>query len=157
MERPLQERVLRLERRQRLALGAALLVTAGLLLGGLRPPGDGGEVLRAARFELVDGEGALRAVLGTDADGSTGLFLHDTEGRVRLSLTHDPQQSALFIHDGQGTVRIGVAQFAHGGGGVALHGADSKGATVLYHKGTGSLSFYDEAGEVTARVPAEQR
>ena len=81
--------------------------------------------------------------------------LHDSEGVVRLSLTHDASQSALYISDSDGTTRVGVAQFAHGGGGVALHGAESKGATVLYHKGSGNLSFYDSEGNTTTRVPAE--
>ncbi len=91
-------------------------------------------------------------VLGADAEGSTGLFVYDASGVARLTLTDDADQSALFINDATGTTRIGVAQFAHGGGGVALHGAESKGATVLYHKGAGSLTFYDEGGQVTAKV-----
>ena len=48
----------------------------------------------------------------------------------------------------------GVARFAHGGGGVALHGAESRGAAVLFLKdGAGSLTFYDESGETRQRVP----
>ena len=48
-----------------------------------------------------------------------------------------------------------MAQFAHGGGGVALHGPRDKGAAVLYYKGAGSLTMYDEAGKVVARVPQQ--
>jgi len=131
-------------------LALALLVALGCQD---RPDGTG--TVRARRFEIVDADGAVQAVLGADGEGSVGLFVYDADSVVRLSVTHDSSQTALFISDDEGVVRIGVAQFAHGGGGVALHGRASKGATVLYHKGTGRLTFYDEAGSVTERVPAE--
>lgn len=46
------------------------------------------EVLRAQRFELVDQDGLVRAEIGIDEAGSTGVFIHDHEGRLRASLTH---------------------------------------------------------------------
>ena len=52
-----------------------------------------------------------------------------------------------------GTTRVGVAQFAHGGGGFALHGPEAKGAAVLYLQGDGSLTFYGPDGDVQARYP----
>ena len=89
----------------------------------------------------------------TARDGATGLFIHVATGGLRLTLSHDAAQSALFIRDDEGTVRLGAAQFAHGGGGFALHGPESRGAAVMYLKGQGSLAFYDENGTVTTRVP----
>ncbi len=45
------------------------------------------------------------------------------------------------------TTRVGVAQFAHGGGGVALYGPDSKVAAVLYLKvGAASASSTRRGG-----------
>ena len=55
--------------------------------------------------------------------------------------------------DETGGTRLGAAQFAHGGGGYALHGPEMKGAAVLYLKGEGSLSMYDAEGELTDRFP----
>ena len=90
-----------------------------------------------------------------ELDGwAQGLFLKDEEGKDRLQLIHDQEQSALFIKDKKGTVRIGVAQFSHGGGGFALHGPDSKGAAVLYFKKSGSLRIFDDEGAVTDQLPA---
>ena len=152
----LADRVRRLERTNRLAISVALLTGLAFALGSASDD-DHAAPLRSQRIELVDAQGAVRAVLGTDEEGSTGLFIRDPAGAIRLSLTHDASQSALFIHDGEGTVRIGVAQFAHGGGGVALHGAESKGGVVLYHKEGGSLSFYDKDGETTTRIPESRR
>jgi hypothetical protein len=149
-------RVRRLERANRILI-LVVLAAAFVLVTGATSQGDDDDTIRSQRFELVDVDGSVRAVFRTDADGSTGIFIRDPEGSLRLSLTHDPDQSALFIYDDEGTVRIGVAQFSHGGGGVALHGARSKGAAVLYHKETGSLSFYDKDGNTTTRVPRTDR
>lgn len=52
-----------------------------------------------------------------------------------------------------GDTRIGVAQFAHGGGGFALHGPEAKGAAVLYLKERGTLTFYGDEGGVTRQAP----
>ncbi len=149
----IEARIRKLERSNR-ALGLVGLTAVSLILVGSAAPDRKEGPLRTQRLEIVDDAGTVQAVLGTDAEGSMGLFIHDPGGVVRLSLTHDPSQSALLINDSDGVVRVGIAQFAHGGGGVALHGAHSKGATVLYHKDSGSLSFFDEGGKVTARVPA---
>jgi hypothetical protein len=66
------------------------------------------QMLRAQRFQLVD----------------------DT-GYVWIDLEHDSDETGMFVLDAAGTVRIGVAQFAHGGGGFALHGSQGHGAAVL--------------------------
>jgi len=154
MNRELSDRVRRLERTSRLLLAIAAGLGLALVLGSA-PENAAPASIRAQRIELVDPDGAVLAALGTDGEGATGLFIHDPKGQLRLSLAHDADQSALFIRDADGTVRIGVAQFAHGGAGVALHGPDSKGAAVLYFKESGSLSFYDHDGNTTMRVPPE--
>jgi hypothetical protein len=152
MNTSVENRLRRLERTNRLALAFALTLGLVLLLGS-NSESDRPTSVRSQRIELVDAQGSVRAYLGTDEDGATGLFIRDPKGSLRLSLAHGSSQSALFVHDAEGTVRIGVAQFAHGGGGVALHGAKSKGGAVLYHKESGSLSFFDEDGETTTRIP----
>lgn len=110
-------------------------------------------ILRTERLEIVGERGQPAAVLGFDEQGSSGLFIHDPGGSMRVALAHDSQGSALFLRDSEGVIRVGVAQFADGGGGVALHGPSSQGAAVLYFKETGSLSFYDATGKATYRVP----
>ncbi len=114
------------------------------------------KVIRTERLEIVGRRDAPAVVVGWDEQGSAGLFVNDPGGTVRLALAHDSNGSALFIRDSKGTVRVGVAQFAHGGGGVALHGPDSKGAAVLYLKESGSLTFYDPDGEVTLQMPEQE-
>ena len=82
------------------------------------------------------------------------IQLVDDAGQVRIDLRHDTTETGLFVLDESGGTRISVAQFGHGGGGFALHGPEMKGAAVLYLKGQGSLTFFDEAGEVTQRIPS---
>lgn len=148
----LELRLRRLERANRLWSLCALGSLCLWLCGASAPPRE--DVITAERFELVDGEGRVRAEMAIDEDGSAGFFVRDAEYGMRAALVHDASQTGLFLLDAEGTVRVGTAQYAHGGGGVALHGEHSKGAAVLYMKdGEGSLSLYDAEGQVRARLP----
>ena len=148
------ERLGRLERSNKLLLflltvAAALAsIAAGQVELGRRAP-----VVEAEELRLLDPEGRVVAELRSGANASVGLYLRDPGGRERVALVWETEQAGLFVKDEAGNARIGIAQFAHGGGGVALHGEDMKGAAVLYLKGGGSLSFYDQEGAVTARLP----
>lgn len=124
-----QDQLRRLARSQRILAGAVVFLAAGLLAAWTRPPQET-DLVRARRIQLVD-----------------------TSGRIRMELRHDTVETGLFIIDDAGDTRIGVAQFAHGGGGVALHGPRARGAAVLYLKGDGHLTFYDSTGAVVARLP----
>ena len=125
----LEERLRRLERRSRAWSVTAVSALCLLLLTAIDRSQD--EVLAAERFELVDDKGRLRAEIGIDEDGSAGFFVLDLGGRVRASVTHDDAQAAMYLRDEAGTIRVGAAQFAHGGGGFALHGDESKRGAVL--------------------------
>lgn len=109
----------------------------------------------APAYVLTDSSGLVRGEW-TVRDGNPVITLLDTNGRERVTLVHDQQQTALFLRDEHGDTRVGVAQFSHGGGGFALHGDNMKGAAVLYYKNGGSLSFFDTLGTITARVPSAE-
>ena len=145
----LERRVRRLER-VNLGLAVALAATGVLLLtaASTRP-----EAVRATRFELVDDAGRVRAELRSTAEG-TGLYVMDEEGTDRASLLYNQEETAMYLRDRAGDIRVGAAQYAHGGGGLALHGEQAKGATVLYmsdHRG--SLRMFDAEGRITYQVP----
>ncbi len=110
-------------------------------------------LVQAQAFQLLSTEGKVLAEL-TAEDGNPGLFLKDTNGVNRVALFHADDGTGLHVIDADGVTRIGIAQFAHGGGGVALHGPESRGAAVLYLKNEGSLRFFDSEGEVTNQVTA---
>lgn len=129
----LEERIGRLERMNRVFVAALTILLAAILLSAVRVS-QTVEVVQARKIQLVDGQ-----------------------GRVRIELRHNEEETGLFIMDEAGDTRLGAAQFAHGGGGYALHGPNMKGAAVLYLAGEGSLSIYDSLGSRTARFPAAER
>jgi hypothetical protein len=155
MDNKFKKRLKHLEWQNRLQM-IFILGLVVFLIYGSSPQGEENMIVRCERLEVVDGDGHLVAVLGIDADGSRGLFIHDQRDHLRLAAVQDPSQSAFYVFDTTGTVRIGVAQFAHGGGRVALHGENSKGAAVLYYKDGGSLIFYDTEGKITSRIPLNE-
>jgi hypothetical protein len=81
------------------------------------------------------------------------VLIVDDDDQVRIDLRHDAEETGLFILDDDGDTRLGAAQFAHGGGGYALHGPGGRGAAVLYLRGEGSLTMYEPDGTVAARFP----
>lgn len=145
----IEARLRRIERRGRLQALVLLLAAVALLTAAARGP----RTLRAESFELVTPEGHVAATLEL-RDGAPGFYLMDENGTQRVALFHEPQTSGLYVSDTEGVTRIGIAQFAHGGGGVALHGAQSRGAAVLYLKDEGSLRFYDADGNMTRSIRA---
>lgn len=147
-EQGFARRIARLELQNRL-LVAFLIMFATV---GLLAMKHDDKVVRASAFELMAADGAVRAALWFD-EGTPVLTLNDEQGAARLKLFHEPDATGIYVLDEENTPRIGIAQFSHGGGGVALHGPQSKGAAVLYLKGEGSLRFFDADGEVTTRLP----
>jgi len=144
----IERRIARLEQRNRI-FQVLLLIVAIVGLMALR---SDDATVRARAFELVSEDGLRRASLRLD-EGNPVFTLNDENGIERLQLFHQPDATGIYVLDTQSTPRIGIAQFSHGGGGIALHGPQSKGAAVLYLHGEGSLRFFDAAGKVTTQVP----
>lgn len=132
----------------------------GILVGGIalasltafKEKSDIQDSIRTKNLELVDNKGNVRARL-TLEKGHPTFTMSDENGVARITIVQDANQSGVFVSDKNKDTRIGIAQFAHGGGGVALHGPGGKGAAVLHLKGQGSLSFYEVDGEIKLRIP----
>lgn len=156
---PLERRLERLESQNRRLWIALLTLAIPVVLaapGAVRTAAgtDGWpQTLAAHAFQLKGADGATRAEI-TIRDGEVGLFILDEGGRDRLAATYNQEGVGLYLKDASGHSRVGLAQFAHGGGGLALHGPDAKGAAVLYFKEQGSLRFFDAHGRVTHQVMA---
>lgn len=114
------------------------------------------QTLHCEKLEVVDTDGKVIAMVGVDPDGSRGLFIYDEQERMRVFTIHDSTQSVYYAMDEAGAIRVGLAQYAHGGGGLALHGPESKGGAVVYYKNGGSISFYDREGKTTLRIPEKK-
>jgi hypothetical protein len=152
-EQDLGLQILSLQRRLRLLSLVLLLTVAGLTVALFRGNVIDDRVRLSVRsLELVDEEGRARAVLQITESGPEFALL-DEDGGTRVSLVQQADQDGLFVQDANGDVRVGAAQFAHGGGGFALHGPNMKGGAVLYLKGEGSLSFFGSDGKTSLRLP----
>jgi hypothetical protein len=147
----IETRLRRSERLTALLTLAFMLALTGLAYLHLNPS----ETLRVGALEILDKRGNVVATLG-QKDGRTGLFLLDENATPRVSVFHADDADGLYIDDAGGVTRIGVAQFEHGGGGVALHGPDSRGAAVLYFKDSGSLRLFDAEGHVVREVSVSE-
>jgi hypothetical protein len=93
---------------------------AGRVRSGPAAPVD---ELRAARFTLVDADGAVRGTLGASSDGSLGLRLQDRAERTRAELSLDASGATnLMLRDADGEVRSWLAVGRHGDPSLYLHG-----------------------------------
>ena len=115
---------------------------------------DVAEVIRAERFEVVDENGMLRALLSLGTDGEPGLRLYDKNGqhRAALSLLNNGEpRLGLYDKDGSRAV-LGVVD-----GEPRLWFFDQNGkyraALVLNADEEPRLSFIDKNGNVIWRAP----
>ena len=150
-EDPRSQELILVRRQNRLLTALLIIAVAGVLSGATTSD----TTIRASSIQLIDANGSIRAELGI-RDGSPGLFIVDENGVDRIRLVDQIDGTGLYIQDESGTTRLGAAQFAHGGGGFALHGPESKGAAVLYLKNQGSLRFFDSDGNVTRQILSTQ-
>jgi hypothetical protein len=75
------------------------------------------EVLRTRRLEIVDDDGKVRAVLGTNEEGVTSLAVFDHSKRLRISLdaSENPEQvNGLGVFDTNGKHRGSLGAYEDG-------------------------------------------
>jgi hypothetical protein len=72
-----------------------------------------GEVLRASRFEVIDGDGRVRAVLGgvAEFDHQWGLSVFDRDGHERAVLTVGDEEAALVLVHAVGNIAVQLSAF----------------------------------------------
>ncbi len=142
-------------RRLEIFIAILTMLVIALIAMLFKTSSSSSEVIQARGFQLISEGGQPMGGLMFQ-DGFPSVYLTDGDGNNRLIATHDTDGTHLFLKDESGTTRVGVAQFAHGGGGFALHGEHSKGAAVLYFKEKGSLRFFDADGKVTNQLKAKE-
>ncbi len=84
-------------------------------------------VVRAKRLEIVDDEGKVRAMLGTDEQGVASLSIFDASGRLQASLDASdiPKQTnglAVFDESGRLQIGLGASAIPEQGGGLSFFG-----------------------------------
>jgi len=109
---------------------AALAGVAAGRIGAQDPKAP--PLVKASRFELVDGEGRTRAVLGMSKGGSPELDLRDADGRPRALLVLDRDNLPIFLLKDAAVV--------------------TRAKLELDAKGAAKLSFTDAKGETTKTI-----
>jgi hypothetical protein len=106
------------------------------------------EVVRTKRLEIVDDEGNVRAVLGTDEAGVTSVSVFDQSERLRASLhaSEVPEQmNGLGIFDANRGLQIAMGAYAISEKGSRLFFNDTngkyRGGFGVYEDGQAGLSF----------------
>jgi len=109
----LAARIARLERRQRLLPPMTAIALVSVVVALARFGAQGPGVIQAARVELVDGKGTIRAALATDTTG-VSLTLYDKRGRATgsLQLNSEPR---LTVRDeaGREVAALGAPRVQH--------------------------------------------
>jgi hypothetical protein len=106
------------------------------------------DVLRTKRLEIVDDEGKVRAVLGTNEQGVTSLSIFDQSARLRASLDASDvseQMNGLGIFDTSGGLQIamGAHTISEKGSGFSCYGPNGelRADLGLHENGQAGLSF----------------
>jgi len=74
---------------------------------------DAPKVVRAQRFEVVDGEGKVLATLGVEAEGSPALRLHGKKGKGGIILAVLPNGNPMqALFDDKDKMRVEVLVFS---------------------------------------------
>jgi hypothetical protein len=114
--------------------------------------------LSARRLTIVDDQGRVRATLGTAADGSVELRLHDADARTRAELAVAASGAAsVTLRAPSGEVGSVLAVgpegdtrlHLHGDAAVSLHDSDGQARAALgldQNDGTATLSYADADG-----------
>ncbi len=85
------------------------------------------KLVRAQKFDLVDAQGRVRAVLSVNDKGSPELRLVDKEGRGRATLgLQDDGSPGLALWDEGGMARTVLDVWVGGGYGLSLRDKDGK-------------------------------
>ena len=101
---------------------AVLVGAAGARVAAQEPKA---QVVKASRFELVDGEGRTRAVLGVSKSGSPEFDLRDAQGRPRALLVLDGENlPILLFKDADVITRAKLELDAKGGAKLSFCDAD---------------------------------
>jgi hypothetical protein len=109
--------------------------------------------VKASRFELVDGEGRTRAVLGLSKSGTPELDLRDAEGRPRALLVLDRDNLPVFLlKDAEVVTRAKLELDSKGAGKLTLSDPDQAPRVEIDGSKPG-LRIQDAKGETEWKAP----
>jgi hypothetical protein len=147
------ERVERQNRRLRAGgVAAVVLLAAGVAMGQAAPVP---KVVRAERWEVVDGGGTVRAKCFVSPEGAVGLALCDRDGKVRAlyGVNKDDFPHFAFM-DAGGSPRAALHTASDGSMGLGFTTDGGKGGLLLSNETDGArgLVFMGSGGKPQLHV-----
>ena len=140
--------------RRVVAIAAVCLVMTAAAIAYAAAKTSAPEVIQAQRFELVNAEGEVRAVLGLLLADKPSLVLNDEKGTLLAMLCVGFDGSpGLALYDEKGTMRVGVSLML-GSPLITLYDEEGTGRAglSLFPDGSPSITLHDEKGKVRAAL-----
>jgi hypothetical protein len=146
--RTLQKQVRR-QRRWNIALGAVVVVGGLLAAKGIQ---EVPEVIRAKKFEVVNGDGRVVAEFKKFLGGGA-LFLNNKSGKQIVGIGPVPNGgSMLSINGKDGKSAVTIASSPDGGGGVEISQNGEPVGAFLVSSGSGLLGLNSKQGNPTVML-----
>jgi hypothetical protein len=104
-------------KRQRFAIVAlAGIIVAGGFVAAVRPAGDATfDTITCKGWKVVDADGKLRIVAGSEVNGKAGVVWVDKEGKQRImASTFSNQSASVQLRDTDEKMRISTATYTDG-------------------------------------------
>jgi hypothetical protein len=144
-------------RRMKLAGGIVLCALLAVVVMGQAIVPYEPKTIEAHSFVLRDMSGKVRGALGIADDGSVGINLDDSQGRIRatLDIASVNDTPGLDLYDDQGQVRATLALDTYGTPGLGFYDGNGKLRTSLDipAMSTPGLGFYNAKGKGVFGLP----
>jgi len=112
-------------------IGLLLVLCLAILIAAVPGLIGGRSRVRAARFELKDSSGRVRASLGFTKDGAAALQFVDEEGRDQLAMTAREQSSSIDLYQ-QGHPRMSMLTAVDGSSTLQFLSPGNSVPTAIY-------------------------
>jgi hypothetical protein len=139
-------------KRQRFAIVAlASVIVAGGFIAAVRPTGDANfDTIICKKWVVVDGDGKLRIMAGTTANGYAAVSLRDKDEKLRIVAATVPDgDTSVSWFDKDGKQRIVAGISADGQADVKWCDKDEKTQIMAstFADGTSGLTWFDKDGK----------
>jgi hypothetical protein len=146
-----EERLEKLERRNRLLLIGLVLAVAVFVLGALADEKTF-NIIRANRFILEGENGKLRAVLEVDKSGSTSLSMRDENEKIRTILSVSKDELGLYLYNENEKPRTILSMSKNEPGLMLLDENGKERAMLSIKNNSPGLSMFDADGKNRAML-----
>jgi hypothetical protein len=123
----LEERIVRLERLNRMLVILLLLVCAGTILGPALTRHLPTAVLKAKQIQLVGETGEVLVSMTATANGNGTLTAQNNQGEVLVAMGSDPNgNGSISVYDGKGELYVRIGTNLNGNGEITAFNREGR-------------------------------